>query len=111
MKAVEDLLDAGAKRISAHQLMLLHGAELANPDQRERFQFDTRFRVVARNIGDYTGEPVIEVEEMVVATPDFTFQDYLEHPRVPPAADDLLLRGQLEEAFEFARASGSSRST
>ncbi|MCC6407705.1 MAG: hypothetical protein IT453_11100, partial [Planctomycetes bacterium] len=78
MKAVNDLLDAGAKRISAHQLMLLHGAELANPDQREKFKFDTRFRVVARNIGDFTGEPIIEVEEMVVATPDFSFQDYLD---------------------------------
>ena len=37
LKAVEDLLDAGAKRISAHQLMLLHGAELANPEERAKF--------------------------------------------------------------------------
>jgi hypothetical protein len=81
--------------------MLLHGAELANPDEREKFGFDTRFRVVARNIGDYTGEPIIEVEEMVVATPDFSFADYLEDARLPPAAHDLPLRGQLRRAVRL----------
>jgi radical SAM superfamily enzyme YgiQ (UPF0313 family) len=106
MKAVSDLLDAGAKRISAHQLMLLHGAELANPDQRERFQFSTRFRVVARNIGDYTGEPVIEVEEMVVETPDFSFQDYLDTRVFHLLLTIYYYEGNYEEAFEFARASG-----
>ena len=98
MDAVEELLDAGAKRISAHQLMLLHGAELATPDARRKFRFDTRFRVVARNLGNYIGEPVVEVEEMVVATPDLSFEDYFETARLPPAADDLLLRGQLRRA-------------
>ena len=41
LKAVEELLDAGCKRISAHQLMLLHGAPLANPEIRSR---QRRFR-------------------------------------------------------------------
>jgi len=47
--------------------MLLPGAPLANPDQRKRFGFDTRSRVVARNIGSYLGEPVFETEEIVAA--------------------------------------------
>ncbi|MGH7485874.1 MAG: B12-binding domain-containing radical SAM protein, partial [bacterium] len=51
MHSVRDLLGTGVNRISAHQLMLLHGAPLANPDQREKFGFRTKFRVVARNIG------------------------------------------------------------
>ena len=104
MKAVEDFLDAGAKRISAHQLMLLHGAELANPESRARFGFDTRFRVVARNIGNYTGEPVIEVEEMVVATPDFSFDDYLETRVFHLLLTTYYYEGNFEEAFEYARA-------
>jgi radical SAM superfamily enzyme YgiQ (UPF0313 family) len=106
MKAVEDLLDAGAKRISAHQLMLLHGAELANPDQRQRFGFDTRFRVVARNIGNYTGEPVIESEEMVVATPDFSFEDYLDTRAFHLLLTIFYYEGNYEEAFAFARQHG-----
>ncbi|MCE9596236.1 MAG: hypothetical protein K8S98_18755 [Planctomycetes bacterium] len=106
MKAVNDLLDAGAKRISAHQLMLLHGAELANPDQRAKFGFDTRFRVVARNIGDYTGEPIIEVEEMVVSTPDFSFQDYLDTRVFHLLLTIFYYEGNYEEPFEFARQHG-----
>src|SRR5688500_15551223 len=43
LKAVSDLLDSGVKRVSAHQLMLLHGAPLSNPDQRERFGMRTRW--------------------------------------------------------------------
>ena len=106
MKAVEDLLDAGAKRISAHQLMLLHGAELANPDKRELFKFDTRFRVVARNIGDYLGDPVIEVEEMVVSTPTFSYQDYLDTRVFHLLLTIYHYEGNYEEAFGLAKQYG-----
>jgi radical SAM superfamily enzyme YgiQ (UPF0313 family) len=102
MKGVHDLLDAGAKRISAHQLMLLHGAELANPDQREKFEFDTRFRVVARNIGDYTGEPIVEVEEIVVATPGFSFEDYLSTRVFHLLLTIFYYEGNYEEPFAYA---------
>lgn len=106
MKAVSDLLDAGAKRISAHQLMLLHGAELGNPDQRAKFGFDTRFRVVARNIGDYGTGRVIEVEEMVVATPDFSFQDYLDTRVFHLLLTIFYYEGNYEEAFALASERG-----
>jgi len=106
LKAVEDLLDAGAKRISAHQLMLLHGAELANPEERAKFGFDTRFRVVARNIGDYTGEPIVEVEEMVVATPDFSFADYLDTRVFHLLLTIFHYEGNYDEPFAFAKQAG-----
>ena len=106
MKAVESLLDAGAKRISAHQLMLLHGAELGNPDERSRFGFDTRFRVVARNVGDYGNGPVVEVEEMVVATPDFSFQDYLDTRVFHLLLTIYYYEGNYEEAFALAAEQG-----
>ncbi len=106
MTSVDALLDTGVKRVSAHQLMLLHGAPLNNPDQREHWGFDTRFRVVARNIGNYTGEPIVETEEIVVDTPTFPFSDYL-HARV----FHLLLtvyfyEGNFEEAFALAQQHG-----
>lgn len=106
MNAVRDLLEAGVKRISAHQLMLLHGAPLSNPESRERFQFKTRFRVVARNIGDYTGEPVVEVEEMVVETPTFSFDEYLEARVFHLLLTIFHYEGNFEEAFEYARHEG-----
>jgi len=106
MKAVDDLLDTGVKRVSAHQLMLLHGAPLSNPESREEFGFRTRFRVVARNIGDYTGEKVVETEEMVVETPTFSYQEYLKSRVFHLLLTIYYYEGNFEEAFEFARQRG-----
>jgi radical SAM superfamily enzyme YgiQ (UPF0313 family) len=106
LHAVRDLLDTGVQRVSAHQLMLLHGAPLANPENREKFEFKTRFRVVARNLGNYTGEPVVEVEEMVVETPTFSFSDYLEARVFHLLLTIFYYEGNFEEAFEFARSKG-----
>lgn len=106
MQAVRDLLEAGVKRVSAHQLMLLPGAPLSSPESRARFGFETRFRVVARNIGDYHGEPIVEVEEMVVATPTFSFEDYLEARVFHLLLTIFYYEGNFEEAFAFARHRG-----
>jgi radical SAM superfamily enzyme YgiQ (UPF0313 family) len=106
LDAVEELIDAGSKRISAHQLMLLHGAELANPDARERYKLDTRFRVVARNLGNYIGEPVVEVEEMVVATPDISFDDYIEIRVFHLLLTIFYYEGNFDEPIEYARMAG-----
>lgn len=106
MKSVEGLLDSGVKRISAHQLMLLHGAPLNDPESREKWQFNTRFRVVARDIGRYTGEPVVEVEEIVVETPTFSFQEYLEARVFHLLLTIFYYEGNYEEFFEFALQQG-----
>ena len=106
MKGVRDLLDTGVQRVSAHQLMLLPGAPISTPDSRERFGFTTRFRIVARNIGDYTGEPVVETEEMVVETPSFSFQDYLDARVFHLLLTIFYYEGNFEEVFEFARHHG-----
>jgi radical SAM superfamily enzyme YgiQ (UPF0313 family) len=106
MQAVHDLLDAGVNRISAHQLMLLHGAPLSDPETRNRWGFNTRFRVVARNIGNYTGEPIVELEEIVVETPTFSFEDYLEARVFHLLVTIFYYEGNFEEAFAFARHEG-----
>lgn len=106
MQSVRDLLDSGVKRVSAHQLMLLHGAPLSDPETRKKFGFKTKFRVVARNIGNYTGEPVVETEEMVVETPTFSFEDYLDSRVFHLLLTVFHYEGNFDEAFEFARQEG-----
>ena len=106
MQAVYNLLETGVQRISAHQLMLLHGAPLNTLQSRKQWEFRTRFRVVARNIGDYTGEPVVEVEEMVVETPTFSFEDYLDTRVFHLLLTIFYYEGNFEEAFEFSRQEG-----
>jgi radical SAM superfamily enzyme YgiQ (UPF0313 family) len=106
MRSVEGLLDSGVKRISAHQLMLLHGAPLNDPETRAKWRFDTKFRVVARNIGNYTGEPVVEVEEIVVETPTFSFEEYLASRVFHLLLTIFYYEGNYEEFFELAQSQG-----
>ena len=106
LKGIRELMDAGVQRISAHQLMLLHGAPLANPDSRTRFGLETKFRIVARNVGDYTGEPVIETEEMVCQTPGISFQDYLELRIFHLLLTIFYYEDNVDEAFQYARLQG-----
>ena len=86
--------------------MLLHGAPLSNPESRWKHGFATRFRVVARNIGRYLEEPVIETEEIVIETPTFSFQDYLDTRVFHLLLTIYYYEGNFEEAFEFARQGG-----
>lgn len=81
-------------------------APLSNPESRAIHGFETRFRVVARNIGNYTGEPVIEVEEVVVATPSFSYEDYLETRVFHLLLTIFYYEGNFEEAFAFALQQG-----
>jgi radical SAM superfamily enzyme YgiQ (UPF0313 family) len=106
MHSVRDLLDSGSSRVSAHQLMLLHGAEMSTPQSREKFGLSTKFRLVARNIGNYTGEPVVEVEEMVVDTPTFPFEDYLDARVFHLLLTIFYYEDNFEEAFRFASQGG-----
>ncbi len=106
MRSVDTLIETGVNRISAHQLMLLHGAPLSNPDARKRFGMKTRFRVVARCLGDYTGELITETEEMVVETPTFSFQEYLETRVFHLLLTIFYYEDNFEEVFQFARSQG-----
>ncbi|MGE0183706.1 MAG: radical SAM protein [Parvularculaceae bacterium] len=106
MEAVDRLIETGVSRISAHQLMLLHGAPLSDPDQRAKFGFKTRHRIVARCIGEYADESVIETEEMVVETPDFTFDEYLETRVFHLLLTIYYYEDNFGEAFRLARELG-----
>lgn len=110
MEAVDKLIETGVSRVAAHQLMLLHGAPLANPDSRAKFGFRTRHRIVARCLGSYTGDGpedfVAETEEMVVESENFSFQDYLDTRIFHLLLTIYYYEGNFEEAFRFAREMG-----
>ena len=107
MSAVDQLIETGVSRVAAHQLMLLHGAPLANPDQREQFGFKTLHRIVARCLGDYgTGETIVETEEMVVESECFSFQDYLDTRVFHLLLTIYYYEDNFGAAFQFGREMG-----
>lgn len=106
MDGVDQLIETGVSRVAAHQLMLLHGAPLANPESREEFGFKTRYRVVARCLGKYLGPTVIETEEMVVESESFSFQDYLDTRTFHLLLTIFYYEDNFKEIFELARNNG-----
>ncbi len=77
LAALHRLLDGGIDQLHNFQAMMLKGSELEGIDSRERFRFDTRFRVLPKNFGVYDGEKIFDVEEIVVGTDTLPFEDYV----------------------------------
>lgn len=73
------LIELEIDRIVCYQLMLIQGAELKQDElTRGKHSFSTKFRVLPRNFSDIKNVGrSIETEEIVVATNDFSFEDYL----------------------------------
>ena len=53
IKSVFDMLDAGIQDVRSFQFILLPGTEGSDTASRERYQYDTGFRVLARCFGRY----------------------------------------------------------
>jgi hypothetical protein len=77
LKGLHQLIDAGTNQAHCFQSMMLKGANLEMIETRNKFQFDTRFRVLPKNYGVYDGERVFDIEEIVVATDTLPFEDYV----------------------------------
>jgi len=78
IKSISSLVMAGVDFISAYTLMLLSGTEMNSPEQREKWGFKTKFRILPRDFGKLAnGRNVIEVEEVAVGTKTMSFEEYL----------------------------------
>lgn len=79
LKTLGDLVRAGLDHVVPYTLMLLNGTELNSPEQRERWGSRTKFRVLPRDfVALRSGEKVLAVEEVVVASKDLGFEEYRE---------------------------------
>src|SRR5262245_31382006 len=68
LTGINQLLDAGTHEMHLFQGMMLKGAELETVESREKYHFQTRFRLLPKNWGIYGGEKVFDLDEIVVAT-------------------------------------------
>jgi radical SAM superfamily enzyme YgiQ (UPF0313 family) len=98
--------------IDVHQLTLLPGTEMASNEEREEFGLDVRYRVFVNCLGLYeVGEnevPCAEIEEVVVATKDMTFNEYLECRVTDILVKIFIDHGMFVEVFGFIRKLGLS---
>ena len=79
INTLRKLLAAKLDSIQVYTCMLINGSELNTPEQRKKWNFKTKFRILPR---DFTtlrnGKNVIETEEVIVGSNTLTFEEYIE---------------------------------
>ena len=113
-KSVFDMLDAGIQDIRSFQFILLPGTEASDNASRERFKYDTGFRVLARCFGRYDvyGEPTsaAEIQEIVLGNATMPRDDYFESRAFDLTVAIFNNGGILKEFFRLGETLGIPKS-
>jgi len=104
------LADAGMRFVLQYTLMILEGTELATQTSRDKWRYETKFRIVPRCFGIYRyGDKEIvsaEAEEVCVASPTLSFDDYLESRSFALTVGLFFGDRVLHELYNFLRQFG-----
>ena len=78
LKSITKLVTAGVDTVTAYTLMLLNGTNMNTPEERKKWGFISKYRVLPRDFGKLgNGKNVVEVEEVVVGTKDLRYDEYV----------------------------------
>jgi hypothetical protein len=110
LAGVARLVDTGFQELHLFQAMLLKGSPLETAESRDKYKFDSRFRVLPKNFGIYAGEKVFDVDEIVVATDTMSFDDYLVARKYALASSIFWNNSWFEDAVGLAESFGVKRS-
>lgn len=78
LESIGHLLDLEIDRVEIHTLMLLKGSEMDTAEQRAKWGFRTKFRVLPRDFTKLqSGRNVVEIEEVVIENNALSWDDYL----------------------------------
>jgi hypothetical protein len=106
LDGVNRLIDSGTDEMHLFQAMMLKGSELETLASRQRYRFETRFRVLPKNYGIYAGDMVFDVDEIAVATDALSFEDYLQARIYALTCSVFWNNSWFEHAVRFAMAFG-----
>jgi radical SAM superfamily enzyme YgiQ (UPF0313 family) len=102
LAAIHKLLNAEFNQVHNFQLMMLKGSDLETMESRKMFSFETRFRVLPKNVGVYGGKKVFDIEEIVVATDTLSFEDYLRARQYHLTSSVFQNDGWFDDVLRFA---------
>jgi radical SAM superfamily enzyme YgiQ (UPF0313 family) len=78
IKTIKDMMRVDVDQYLVYTLMLLHGSELATPEERKKWGFNTKFRILPRSFAELkSGKNIMEIEEVVVSSNSLSFDDYV----------------------------------
>tara|TARA_Y100000741_G_scaffold175535_1_gene133175 strand:+ start:3107 stop:5209 length:2103 start_codon:yes stop_codon:yes gene_type:complete len=79
LDTIRDILRANIDEIYIYTMMLLDGSELNTPKERNKWNFNTKFRILPRDFVKLkNGKVVLEIEEVVVGSNTLSFDEYVE---------------------------------
>ena len=79
VKSLRDLVHAGVDHVESYTCMLLPGAEMSLPQERKKWGYQTKFRILPRDFVKLkNGKKVLEIEEVIVASNTLSFEEYKE---------------------------------
>lgn len=99
---IEKLLSSGVDRVYSYNLRLFNGIDLSTQANRKKYEYVTRFRLPERTFGVYDDEVVTEIEEVVVGSNSFDFDDYLKTRTYGLFLELASGRGYLSEFIHLA---------
>jgi radical SAM superfamily enzyme YgiQ (UPF0313 family) len=78
IKTIKDMMRVDVDEYLVYTLMLLHGSELNTPQERKKWGFKTKFRILPRSFAKLqSGKKIMEIEEVVVGSNTLSFDDYV----------------------------------
>ncbi|MCP4589390.1 MAG: radical SAM protein [bacterium] len=108
-EGLRKLVNAGTDQMHCFQAMMLKGSDMESAEFRGKFKFDTRYRVLPKNYGEYGGVRVFDVEEIVVATETLPFEDYITARKLHVTFSVFFNDGWFGDVCDFAHACGIQR--
>lgn len=78
VNTIRDLLKAQIDDIQVYTLILFKGSELNTAEERKKWNFKTKFRILSKDFAKLSnGKKIIEIEEVVIASDTLSFDDYV----------------------------------
>ena len=79
LETIRKLVRAEMDDITCHSCELFYGAEMSTPEERKKWNFQTKFRIVPRDFGVLSnGKKVCEYEEIVVGSNTLTLEESID---------------------------------
>ncbi|MBT6047189.1 MAG: radical SAM protein [Candidatus Scalindua sp.] len=77
LDTLRDVINSGVQSIVIYTMMNLKGTPMSSVESSERYNHAIRHRIVPRQFSMIDGIKIMDTEEVVVATEDMSFNDYL----------------------------------
>jgi len=106
-QTINTVIDARFNHVNTYQLMMLPGTEIDSPEVRQKFDMNTRYRILPRCFGYYNilDKQIVaaEIEEVCVSTNTLSFEDYIKCRKMHLLIHIYHNDGLFNSALEFIK--------